>query len=72
MGERFFGGGIVAEEMGKEEDKDDIAEIFGDFEESGKACHKEVEPAEVDAQTNRARGPRQPGQPSRKDIEGLV
>ena len=55
--------------MGKEEDEDDIAEIFGDFEESGKDDHKEVVPAEVDAETNRARGLRQPGQPSRKEIE---
>ena len=59
----------MAEEMGKEEDEDDIAEIFGDFEESGKDDHKEVVPAEVDAETNRARGLRQPGQPSRKEIE---
>ena len=68
-GARFFGGGIFAEEMGKDEDEDAIAELFGDFEESGKDDHKEVEPAEVDTETNRARGIRQPGQPSRKEIE---
>ena len=68
-GARFFGGGIFAEEMGKEGNEYDIAEVFGDFEESGKNDHKKVEPAEVDTETNRARGIRQPGQPSRKEIE---
>ena len=66
---RFFGGSIFAEEMGKEEDEDDIAEVFGVFEEDGKSDHKEVEPVEVDAGTTGARGVRQPGQPSRQEIE---
>ena len=64
------GGDILAEEKGPE-DEDDVAELFGDFDDEGKDDKKDVEPIEIegDAETNQARAIRQPGQPSRKEIE---
>ena len=55
--------------MGKEEDEDDVAGIFGDFDDENKDDQVEVEPIEADAGATQARGIRQPGQPSRKDID---
>ena len=65
------GGGLFAEERGPE-NEDDVAELFGDFEsEKGDDGQDETapEPVEAEAETTKALGIRQPGQPSRKDVE---
>ena len=58
------------EEKGPE-NEDDVAEIFGDFDDEESEGKEEAEPVEIEAEaeTNKARGIRQPGQPSRKDVE---
>ena len=70
--EGCYGGGICAEAVGMgEEDEDEVANVFGDFSDEESSAKKEEVAVEIEDETNtnRARGIRMPGQPSRKEIE---
>ena len=69
-GAMYFGSGICMKDLG-DENEDDVAEVFGDFEEGDGSSWDEMQdtPIEEDTETTKARGFKQPAKPTCREVE---